>query len=160
MIKIKNLEAMDRKARLSYMKLLLLGQVETESHPRALEANASAIIMAVMGDLNWAGFYWVEEDELILGSFQGLPACTRISFGKGVCGRAWKENRSQRVEDVEAFPGHIACDSASRSELVLPIRKNGRVIGVLDLDSPLLNRFSLEDQEAMEGFVEVLEEHL
>ena len=160
MIKIEGLEKMSSSQKLAYAKLLLRGQLEIESNFRALEANASAILMAVLDDLNWAGFYWVEGDQLVLGSFQGLPACTRISCGKGVCGSAWKEDRSLRVEDVEAFPGHIACDSASRSELVIPLRKADKVVGVLDLDSPLLNRFSYEDQEALEGFVEILEEAL
>lgn len=133
MIKIKGLEKMTSSQKLAYAKLLLKGQLETESDLRALEANASAILMAVLSDLNWAGFYWVRGDELVLGSFQGLPACTRIPYGKGVCGSAWKENRSHRVEDVEAFPGHIACDSASRSELVVPIRKGGQVVESLIL---------------------------
>lgn len=126
MIKLKGLEKMNKAQRLAYAKLLLGSQLETESHPRAIEANAAAIIMAVFEGLNWAGFYWVVGDELVLGSFQGLPACTRIPYGKGVCGRAWKEKTSQRVEDVDTFPGHIACDSASRSELVIPIKKGER----------------------------------
>lgn len=157
MIKIEGLDRMDDRQKLAYAKLLLKGQLEVEDHPRALEANASAILMAVLDRLNWAGFYWVEDQELILGSFQGLPACTRIDYGKGVCGRAWKENKTQRVEDVEAFPGHIACDAASKSELVIPIRKGGQVMGVLDLDSPVLDRFSIQDQEALEDFVKLLE---
>lgn len=157
MIKLEGIEKMTKTQRLAYAKLLLRSQAVTESHPRALEANAAAIIMALVPGLNWAGFYWVLEDELILGSFQGLPACTRIPYGKGVCGRAWQENRSQRVEDVDNFPGHIACDSASRSELVIPIRKEGKVKGVLDLDSPYLDHFSPEDQAAFEDFVEILE---
>lgn len=160
MIKLKGLEKMTKIQRLGYAKLLLRSQVETESHPRAIEANATAIIMAVIEGLNWAGFYWVVEDELVLGSFQGLPACTRIPYGMGVCGTAWKENRSQRVEDVESFPGHIACDSASRSELVIPIRNKGEVVGVLDLDSPYLNHFTAEDQTIFEEFIVILEEFL
>lgn len=157
MIKLEGLEKMTSAQRLSYAKLLLRAQIETESHSEALKANASAILMAVLEGLNWAGFYWVEGKQLILGSFQGLPACTRIAFGKGVCGKAWEEELTQRVEDVEKFPGHIACDGASRSEMVIPIRKKGQVIGVLDLDSPFLSRFSREDQEALEEFVRILE---
>ena len=160
MIKLTGIEKMNASQRLSYARLLLKGQGETETHPRAIEANASAILMAVLEGLNWAGFYWVEGDELILGSFQGLPACTRISCGKGVCGTAWKENTTMRVEDVEAFPGHIACDSASRSELVIPIRKDKMVMGVLDLDSPLLSRFSEEDEKELSEFVQILEKLL
>lgn len=160
MIKFTGIEKMNPWQRLAYAKLLLKGQGETETHPRALEANACAILMAVLEGLNWAGFYWVEGEELILGSFQGLPACTRIAYGKGVCGTAWKDNKNQRVEDVEAFPGHIACDSASRSELVLPIRRKGTVMGVLDLDSPHLARFSEEDEEELGEFVSILEKLL
>lgn len=157
MIKLTGIEKMSASQRLSYAKLLLKGQGETETHPRAIEANASAILMAVLEGLNWAGFYWVEGEELILGSFQGLPACTRIDYGKGVCGTAWKENQNQRVDNVEEFPGHIACDSASRSELVIPIRKGEEVTGVLDLDSPYLGRFSEEDEKELSEFVRILE---
>lgn len=160
MIKLEGIEKMNTHQRLNYAKLLLRGQIEAENHPRALEANTTAILMAVLEGLNWVGFYWVYGEELILGSFQGLPACTRIAYGKGVCGSAWKENSSQRVADVEDFPGHIACDSASRSELVIPVRKNDTVMGVLDLDSPYLNHFSEEMQRALEDFLAIFQEAL
>ncbi|MBR5739653.1 MAG: GAF domain-containing protein, partial [Lachnospiraceae bacterium] len=108
-------------------------------------------------DLNWAGFYLMRDGELVLGPFQGKAACIRIAVGKGVCGTAVKEDRTVRVANVHAFPGHIACDSASNSELVIPIRKEGRVVGVLDLDSPSLDRFSKEDEKGLEAFVRTLE---
>ncbi|MNH25919.1 Free methionine-R-sulfoxide reductase [compost metagenome] len=108
-----------------------------------------------MDDLNWAGFYLNRNDELVLGPFQGQVACVRIPFGKGVCGAAAATRQTQRIEDVHAFPGHIACDSASNSELVIPLVKEGRLIGVLDLDSPKLGRFSEDDQQGMERLVAI-----
>ena len=120
-------------------------------------ANASAYLSELLPDVNWVGFYLLEQGELRLGPFQGKPACTRIAIGKGVCGAAMAENRTQRVEDVHAFPGHIACDSASNSELVAVLRKeNGEPFGVLDIDSPLLNRFSAEDASNMERAAEII----
>ena len=121
-------------------------------------ANAAALIWHTTPDLNWAGFYLRRSDgELVLGPFQGKPACVRIAVGKGVCGTAVARDASVRVEDVHAFPGHIACDGDSRSELVVPIRHHGRVVGVLDLDSPRLARFSEADQDGFEAFVRTLE---
>jgi GAF domain-containing protein len=121
-------------------------------------SNFSALIMAQLPRLNWAGFYLRIGNELVLGPFQGLPACLRIAWGKGVCGTAAKENKSQRVDDVHAFPGHIACDARSRSELVIPLVIAGEVRGVLDLDSPDLARFTEEDQVALERMVRRLVE--
>ncbi|MCL2203935.1 MAG: GAF domain-containing protein [Defluviitaleaceae bacterium] len=110
-------------------------------------ANVSAVINGYMERINWVGFYLRKGDELVLGPFQGLPACMRIPLGKGVCGTAAARNETQVVADVHAFPGHIACDSASNSEIVIPLCKNGEVFGVLDVDSPELNRFgALEEQ--------------
>ena len=123
-------------------------------------ANASALLFWQMDRLNWAGFYWLEQDELILAPFQGKPACVRIPMGKGVCGTAAREDRTLRVENVHAFPGHIACDSASNSEIVVPIHQNGAVVGVLDIDSPFVGRFTPEDQIGLEAFVRTLEEIL
>ncbi len=120
-------------------------------------ANASALLYTSFDRLNWAGFYLMEEGKLVLGPFQGKPACIVIPVGKGVCGTAVQEDAVQCVPDVHLFPGHIACDSASRSELVIPIHQGGQVIGVLDLDSPEMERFSAEDQVMMESFVRVLE---
>ena len=126
-------------------------------HSIANLANASALLYHTLPELNWAGFYLTEGEKLVLGPFQGKPACIIIPFGKGVCGTAAVENRTIRVADVHAFPGHIACDSASNAEIVIPLRKNGTVIGVLDIDSPSLNRFTAEDQTGLEAFAALLE---
>ena len=120
-------------------------------------SNAAALLYDSLEGLNWAGFYLMRQGKLILGPFQGKPACTEIAIGKGVCGTAAAENKTQRVPDVHQFPGHIACDSASNSEIVIPIRVNGRVVGVLDIDSPLFDRFSQADQAELEEFVGVIE---
>jgi L-methionine (R)-S-oxide reductase len=106
--------------------------------------------------INWVGFYLTENDELVLGPFQGLPACVRIPFGKGVCGTAAKNKKTIIVPDVHLFPGHIACDAASQSEIVVPMVKDGNVIGVLDIDSPIKNRFDETDQKYLEKFVDVI----
>ena len=120
-------------------------------------SNASAYLNDLLPQINWVGFYLLEQGELRLGPFQGKPACTRIAIGKGVCGAAMAENRTQRVDDVHAFPGHIACDSASNSELVVVLREqNGAPFGVLDIDSPLQSRFSEEDARNMERVAEII----
>lgn len=124
----------------------LKGLVAGEPDPVANMANASALIWETLPDLNWAGFYRNIGGELVLGPFQGRPACIRIAFGSGVCGVAAETRKVQRVEDVNAFPGHIACDSASASELVVPIVRDGELIAVLDLDSPRKGRFTAEDE--------------
>lgn len=131
--------------------------VEGEWDTIANLANASAALMVALEDVNWAGFYLLRGGELVLGPFQGRPACIRIPLGKGVCGTAARQNETFRVPDVHAFPGHIACDSASRSELVIPLHHKGGVVGVLDLDSPLPERFSAADQAALEECARVLE---
>jgi len=119
-------------------------------------ANTSALIYRMLPDLNWAGFYFLLGDaELVLGPFQGAPACVRIPVGRGVCGTAVERNASILVEDVHAFPGHIACDAASRSELVVPVRHAGKVIGVIDLDSPIASRFDERDQKGVEALAEI-----
>ena len=125
-----------------------------------LLANAAALLYETLPGLNWAGFYLVRENRLVLGPFQGKPACIHITFGKGVCGTAWQQNRTLRVDDVHAFPGHIACDCASNAELVIPLRKDGKVIGVMDLDSPLVNRFTAADQAELEAFARLLEQEM
>ncbi|WP_099301516.1 GAF domain-containing protein [Bacillus sp. Marseille-P3800] len=134
--------------------------LEDETSTLANYANASALLGQFLGDINWVGFYLLKENELVLGPFQGLPACTRISIGKGVCGTAVSKNQTMRVADVHAFPGHIACDAASNSEIVIPVRHNSTVIGVLDIDSPLKDRFSEEDQLYLEQFVATIEPFL
>ena len=123
--------------------------IETEPHYVAALSNLSALIYESMDRLNWAGFYMMDKGSLLVGPFQGRPACIRIEIGKGVCGTAVKEKKIQRVADVHAFPGHIACDAASRSEIVLPIRSGGRIVGVLDIDSPEPERFSDEDEKGL-----------
>ena len=115
-------------------------------------ANASALLWEAMPGLNWAGFYQMTDGALVLGPFQGKPACIRIPLGRGVCGTAAEEGRTVRVEDVHTFPGHIACDSASNSEIVIPLYKAGRLWGVLDIDSPHFDRFTPEDQRNLETF--------
>jgi GAF domain-containing protein len=131
-----------------------------ESDGIANLANAAALIFDRLPDLNWAGFYLVRGGLLVLGPFQGKVACTRIEIGKGVCGTAVSRRASVLVEDVHAFPGHIACDSASESELVVPLLLGGQVIGVLDLDSPLRARFDGDDQAGCEALVAVILRHL
>ena len=121
-------------------------------------ANASALLWQHLDTINWAGFYMMEDGALVLGPFQGKTACIRIPVGKGVCGTAVAENATQLVADVHLFPGHIACDCAS--EIVVPIRKDGCVIGVLDIDSPVKNRFTEEDKTGLEAFVEILQDVL
>ena len=123
-------------------------------------ANLSSILFYSMEDVSWAGFYTVRGDELVLGPFQGKVACVRIKKGKGVCGTAWAKDRTQLVPDVHAFPGHIACDSASRSEIVVPVHQNGEVAAVLDIDSTVPARFSEEDREGLESVVKSLEQIL
>lgn len=121
-------------------------------------SNASALLYDAMPNLNWAGFYLIKNGRLVLGPFQGKVACIHIPLGKGVCGTAVSENRTVRVANVHEFAGHIACDGASNSELVIPIRKDGIPVGVLDLDSPLLSRFTERDQAGLEQFVKTLEQ--
>ncbi len=128
----------------------LTGLLAGERDRIANAANMSALIFTSLSDLNWAGFYFLQGDTLVLGPFQGRPACVRIEMGKGVCGTAAATRQTQRVRDVNDFPGHIACDAASRSELVVPLIHDGRVIGVLDLDSAIPARFTQKDQDGIE----------
>ncbi|MEJ7540503.1 GAF domain-containing protein [Staphylococcus intermedius] len=123
-------------------------------------SNASALLNENLAQINWVGFYLMKDGALILGPFQGKPACVHIEVGKGVCGTAVAENQTQRVADVHAFPGHIACDANSQSEIVIPIHKDGEVIGVLDIDAPIPSRFSETDEAGLEDVVKVLETHL
>ena len=123
-------------------------------------ANASALIWSQLSDINWAGFYIMDEGLLKLGPFQGKVACTRIALGRGVCGAAAAEDRTQLVRNVHEFEGHIACDSASNSEIVVPLHLNGEIYGVLDIDSPLIGRFTEEDKEGLEALAKVIEEVL
>ncbi|MCT1904058.1 MULTISPECIES: GAF domain-containing protein [Oceanobacillus] len=143
---------------------LLIKQLDAlstgETNQIALLSNASALLNQFLDEVNWVGFYLSEKEELVLGPFQGLPACIRIPFGKGVCGTAVSEKKTQRISDVHQFPGHIACDGASKSEIVIPVYRDNEIIGVLDIDSPIHDRFDAIDQECLEKFVAVLEKHL
>ncbi len=129
-------------------------------HPIANLANASALLYQTLDNLNWAGFYLMENGQLVLGPFQGKTACIEIPVGRGVCGTSVERGETILVKNVHEFPGHIACDSASNSEIVVPIRKNGEIIGVLDIDSPLLGRFTEDDQAGLEKFVRILEKNI
>ena len=131
--------------------------IDGVTHKIANLANASALLWEAMDNLNWAGFYLMEEGRLVLGPFQGKVACVEIEVGKGVCGTAVAEKKTQLVPDVHAFAGHIACDSASNSEIVVPLFKNGEVVGVLDIDSPLFSRFDENDREGLENFSRIIE---
>ena len=143
-----------------YAEMLRMARslMDGERHPLANAANLSALLYQEMGDVNWAGFYFLHEGALLLGPFQGKPACLRIPVGHGVCGSSVKERRTILVPDVHAFPGHIACDEASRSELVCPIHTLGRIIGVIDLDSARPGRFGPEEQRAVEELSELYAE--
>ncbi|KXK51624.1 MAG: GAF domain-containing protein [Chlorobi bacterium] len=129
--------------------------LEGERNLVANAANAAALLFHTLPDLNWAGFYFLDDGELVLGPFQGKPACVRIPLGRGVCGTAAAEQRSQVVADVYQFPGHIACDADSRSELVVPVINHGELLGVLDLDSPHTGRFDDDDRAGLEQIVGV-----
>jgi GAF domain-containing protein len=156
MFEVKDIPVSDSKPEF-YASLAqqLTGLLEGERDMIANAANMSALIFQFLPDLNWAGFYFMRGGELVLGPFQGKTACVRIAVGRGVCGTAVERKASVVVPDVHAFPGHIACDSASRSELVVPLIKNGQVLGVLDLDSPNPNRFDEGDREGCERLVRI-----
>ena len=140
------------------MKKQVRAFAEADSWYVPLLSNAAALLWDGLEEINWAGFYILTGDHLTLGPFQGKPACIHIPVGKGVCGTAVKRDETLRVSDVHTFEGHIACDSASNSEIVIPIHDGERAVAVLDIDSPVLNRFSQEDQAALEEFVKVLEQ--
>lgn len=145
---------------MDYKTLIAQVRALTEGVPYMIAnlANTAAAIWQAMDRINWAGFYIMEDNTLVLGPFQGKPACIEIPAGRGVCGTAVAEKRTQLVEDVHQFPGHIACDGASNSEIVVPIFKDGKVWGVLDIDSPYYARFTKEDQIGLEALAKVLEE--
>lgn len=136
------------------------GLVRGVPYETANFANVSAALWQAMPDINWAGFYFMEKGQLVLGPFQGKPACIQIPLGRGVCGTAAQTRKTVLVEDVHAFPGHIACDGASNSEIVVPIFRDGEVYGVLDIDSPCFARFTREDQLGLEKLVKALEEEI
>jgi L-methionine (R)-S-oxide reductase len=134
--------------------------LEGEEDRIANLANASALLNQFLDNINWVGFYLMKDGQLVLGPFQGLPACVRIPVGKGVCGTAAANKKTERIADVHQFPGHIACDAASNSEIVVPLIVEGELIGVLDIDSPIKNRFDEEDQVFLEKFVDVLVQYI
>ena len=139
---------------------MLIGLLADSPNEISNLANASALLFQELKDINWAGFYIMEDGLLQLGPFQGKPACINIEVGKGVCGTAVKEDRTQLVPNVHEFSGHIACDGASNSEIVVPLHKDGEIYGVLDIDSPMFERFTTEDQTGLEAFVKILEDSL
>lgn len=141
---------------LEQARALLEGETDTIANM----ANLSALLFNTLPELNWAGFYIMRNGELVLGPFQGQVACVRIAVGKGVCGTCVATGQVQRVQDVHEFPGHIACDAASNSEIVLPVRFNGEIIAVLDIDSPRLSRFDMEDELGLLQLVQLFEQHL
>ena len=150
------IEAADKATLYSDLASALRGLVEGEPDAIANMANASALIFETLPDVNWVGFYRNVDGGLIVGPFQGRPACVRIAFGEGVCGAAAATLQVQRVEDVHAFPGHIACDSASNSEIVVPLIRDGELLGVLDIDSPNRGRFDAEDEAGCVRLGEIL----
>ncbi len=160
MFKLDIIKDMNQEQRLKYMLVLIKGQISSEKDDLANISNVTGIIMSCVDRLNWAGFYILRDKELVLGPFQGLPACNRIAIGKGVCGKAVESRNVQLVPDVHLFPGHIACDSNSNSELVIPIIKDNKVYGVLDLDSPIKNRFTKLEEEYFIKLVEILNEKI
>ncbi len=160
MKQIKTTYPNDKTLMYRLLRTQLTGLVDGVPHLTANLANISALLDGALHDINWVGFYLLQKDTLILGPFQGRPACVEIKVGNGVCGTAASEDRTMLVPDVHAFPGHIACDSASNSEIVIPIHLDGMVIGVLDIDSPLFHRFDEEDQHGLEHLVHTLEQML
>lgn len=150
----------DKKEFYKELNICLSGLIGGEPDWLANTANAAALLYHMLPTINWAGFYLLKSGELVLGPFQGKPACVRIPLGKGVCGTAAQTGEIQLVPDVEQFPGHIACDAASRSEIVVPIQKDGRLIGVLDIDSPVKGRFDNLDAEGLAAFVDILNQNI
>lgn len=153
---ISDITFKDKTQLYNFMKMRLTALIGEESDWLANLSNASALLWQLLDDINWSGFYLLKGDKLVIGPFQGKPACVNIEIGKGVCGTAAQTKENQLVKDVHQFPGHIACDSASNSEVVIPIIVDNQVVGVLDIDSPTLNRFDEEDVLGLSKFVEIL----
>lgn len=160
MFDIKIFDGMTVESKLDTMLSMLEGLIRDEEDDLTNICNAAALINALIGRINWCGFYLMKNDQLVLGPFQGMPACTRIEMGKGVCGEAASKRKTMLVEYVHKFPGHIACDAASNSEIVIPIVKDGELYGVLDLDSAEFNRFTNVEQEYLEKAVEILNKYI
>ncbi len=156
MFQARAIDTDDKSAFYGDLAQRLEGLLHGETDPIANAANTTSLLFTTLPDVSWAGFYFLRKpDELVLGPFQGKPACVRIAVGRGVCGTAVKERRTMRIEDVHAFADHIACDSASRSELVVPLFRGEDIIGVLDLDAPILARFDAIDQRGIEAIAAV-----
>lgn len=160
MFEIKEINSENKKELYTRINVYLKGLICEDSDWLAGISNACALLNLTLPDINWVGFYLWKGNELVLGPFQGKPACIRIGPGKGVCGTAAAQRKIQVVEDVDKFPGHIACDSASRSEIVVPVIKNGRLLGVLDIDSPVKARFDEQDAAGLSEFVDILNMYL
>ncbi|EJO5348901.1 GAF domain-containing protein [Clostridium botulinum] len=157
---LEDFKALTKEQKYENMLLFLKGQLNDEEDLITNLSNASAIIMALVDNLNWAGFYLLKNGELVLGPFQGLPACNRIKIGKGVCGTAVSSRQAKRVDDVHKFEGHIACDSLTNSELVIPMMKEDKVLGVLDLDSIEFGRFTEIEEKYFKKFVQILVDNM
>lgn len=155
MFEASSIDTINKSAFYRELEQQTQGLFDGETDMIANAANMSALIYQMLPNLNWAGIYLLKGEQLVLGPFQGKPACVRIPVGRGVCGTAVERKSSILVEDVHAFPGHIACDAASRSELVVPIFRNGETIGVIDLDSPIPSRFDADDQTGIERLAEI-----
>lgn len=158
MIEVKETYPNSKPEMYDLLKKQLAALMEGETHPLPHLSNMAALLGGALEDINWVGFYLMTDGDLLLGPFQGKPACIRIPVGKGVCGTAVNQNKTQLVEDVHQFPGHIACDSASNSEIVVPIRAKGTIVGVLDIDSPRYSRFDAQDKQGLEEMVQMLAE--
>lgn len=160
MHEIKKVKFKNKKQFYNYLNLKLTGLICDEPDWLANLSNTSALLWLLLDDINWAGFYLYKNDELVLGPFQGKPACTHIEIGKGVCGTAARDRKTQVVKNVNEFPGHIACDSASKSEIVIPIIQDNELKGVLDIDSPIVSRFDEEDQKYFESLIETFNKYV
>lgn len=160
MFDIKMFDGMSEKDKLDNMLLMLEGLIQGDELGLTKLSNASAVINAMIGRINWCGFYLVHNDELILGPFQGMPACTKIQIGKGVCGTAAEKQETLLIKNVHEFEGHIACDAASNSEVVVPIVKDGELLGVLDLDSEEIARFTDLEKDYLEKAVDILNKYI
>ncbi|NLX70332.1 MAG: GAF domain-containing protein [Clostridiales bacterium] len=160
MFTVDKIEARNPEEFYRQLNTYLIGLIEDEADWLASLSNAAALLYLLIENINWAGFYLYKQGELVLGPFQGKPACTRIPLGKGVCGTAAQTREIQVVKDVDLFPGHIACDAASKSEIVIPIIKGNRLIGVLDIDSPVKARFDDRDARGLSDFVDILNRYI
>ena len=159
MFEVKTTAGASKEETYRELAVQLTGLLTGETDGLANAANTAALLFAGLGEVNWAGFYFLRDGELVLGPFQGKVACVRLTLGRGVCGTAAQRRTTVVVTDVEQFPGHVACDHASRSEIVVPLVKSGRLIGVLDVDSPLLARFDATDAAGLEKIAEIFLQH-